>query len=203
MGKQWNSDRLYFLGLQITADGDRSHETKRCLLLGRKAMANLDSILKSRDIANKGPYSQSYGFSSGHIWMWKVNHKEGWAQKNWCFWTVVLEKTLESPSDRKEIKLVNPKGNQLWIFIGWTDPEAEVPILWPPDAKSRLLRKDPDAGNDWRQEEKGMAEDDMIGWHRQLKGLREIVKDREAWCAAVHGIAKSLTRLNYWTTIAD
>ena len=203
MGKQWNSDRLYFLGLQITADGDCSHETKRCLLLGRKAMANLDSILKSRDIANKGPYSQRYGFSSGHVWMWKVNHKEGWAQNNWCFWTVVLEKTLESPSDRKEIKLVNPKGNQLWIFIGWPDPEAEVPILWPPDAKSRLLRKDPDAGNDWRQEEKGMAEDDMIGWHCQLKGLREIVKDREAWCAAVHGIAKSLTWLNYWTTIAD
>ena len=101
--------------------------------------------------------------------MWELDHKEGWALKNWCFWTVVLEKTLESPLDSKEIKPVNSKGNQSWIFIGRTDAEAEAPILWPPDAKSRLTRKDPDAGKDWRQEEKGMTEE-MVGWHHRLDG---------------------------------
>ena len=119
----------------------------------------------------------------------------------WCSGLVHwedLEKTLESPLDRKEIKPVNPKGNQLWIFIAGTDPEVEVPVLWPPGVKSWLIRKDRAAGNDWEQEEKGMAEDEMTGWHHQLKGLREMVKDKEAWCAA-----KSLIWLNYWTTIAD
>ena len=142
-GNNGNSDRLYFLGgSKITADGDCSHEIKRCLLLGRKAMMNLDSILKSRDIiANKGPSTQSNGFSSGHVWMWELDYKEGWALKNWCFWTVVLEKTLESPLDGKEIQPVNPKGNQSWIFIGRTDVEAETPILWPPDAMNWLLEK--------------------------------------------------------------
>ena len=124
-----------FLGSKITADGDCSHEIKIHLLLGRKAMANLDSILKSRDITNKGPYSQSCGFSSIHVWMWELDHKENWAPKNWCFWTVVLEKTLESPLDSKEIKPVNPEGNQSWIFIGRTDAEAEAPIVWPPIEK--------------------------------------------------------------------
>ena len=134
-------------------------------------MANLDSILKSRDVtANKGPSSQSYGFSSGHVWMWELDCEEGWAPKNWCFWTVMLGKTLESPLDCKEIQLCKPKGNQSWIFIGGTDTEAESLILWPPDAKSRLIRKDPDAGNDWRQEEKGMTEDEMVVWHHQLSG---------------------------------
>ena len=116
-------------------------------------------------IADKGLYSQSYGFSSSHVWMWKINHKEGWAPKNWCFWTVMLKKTLESPLDCKEIKPVNPKENQSWIFIGRTDAEAGAPILWSPDAKSWLIRKDPDAGKDWRQEEKGTTEDEMVGWH--------------------------------------
>ena len=120
--------------------------------------------------ANKGPYSKSYGFSSSHIWMWELDHKEGWAPKNWCSWTVVLEKTLESPLDCKEIKLVNPKGNQPWIFIRRTDAEAEAPILWPPDAKSWLMCKYPDAGKDWGQEEKGTTEDEMVGWHHQLNG---------------------------------
>ena len=107
--------------------------------------------------ADKGPSSQSYGFSSSHVWMWELlGHKESWTQKNWCFWTVVLEKTLESPLDCKEIKPVNPKGNQSWIFIGRTDAEAEAPILCPPDVKNWLLGKDSDAGEDWRQEEKGM-----------------------------------------------
>ena len=105
--------------------------------------------------ANKGPSSQSYGFSSSHVWIWELDHKENWAPKNWCFWTVVLEKTLESPLDCKVIKPVNPKGNQLWIFIGKTDAETEAPILWPHEAKSRLIRKDRDAEKDWRQEEKG------------------------------------------------
>ena len=130
------------------------------------------SILKSRDIyfANKSPSSQSYVFSSCHVWMWELDYKESWAGKNWCFWTVVLEKTLVSPLDGKEIKPVNPKGNQSWIFIGRTDAEAETPILWPPDAKSQLIGKDPDAGKDWTQEEKRMTEDEMVGWHHQLNG---------------------------------
>ena len=111
-------------------------EIKRCLVLGRKAMKNLDSILKSRDITDKGLYSQSCGFSSCHVWMWEPDYKESWALKNWCFWTVVLEKTLESPLNSKEIESVHPKGNLSWIFIGRTDTEAEAPILWPPDVKN-------------------------------------------------------------------
>ena len=111
------------------------------------------------DFANKGPSSQSYGFSSSHVWMWELNYKENWALKNWCFWTVVLEKTLESLLDCKEIQPVHPKGNQSWIFIGRTDAEAETPILWPPDVKSWLIWKDPDAGKDWREEGKGTTED--------------------------------------------
>ena len=131
-------------------------------------MTNLDSILKSRDIANKGPSRQSYGFPSRYIWMWELDHKESWAPKKRCFWSVVFEKTLESPLDCKEIKPVNPKRNQPWIFIGRTDAEAEAPILWPPDVKSWLIWKDPDAGKDWRREEKGTSEDEMVGWHHRL-----------------------------------
>ena len=127
-------------GSKITADGDCSHEIQRYLLLGRKAMRNLDSILKSRDITlpNKGPSSQSYVFSSSHVWMWELDHKEGWALKNWWLWIVVL-KTLKSPLYSKEIQPVNPKGNQSWIFIGRTDAEAETPIFWPPDAENWLF----------------------------------------------------------------
>ena len=121
-------------------------------------------------IVNKVPYSQSYSFSSSHIWMWELDHKEDWVPKNWCFWTVVLEKTPESPLDCKEIKPVNPKGNQSWIFIGRTDDEAEAPILSPPESKSWLTRKSPDARKDWRQEEKGMTEDGMDGWLHWLNG---------------------------------
>ena len=160
-----------FLGSKITADGDCSQEIKRCLLLGRKAMTNLDSILKSREIANKSPSSQSYGFpSSSSVWVWELDYKESWAPKNWCFWIVVLEKTLESPLDCKEIQSIHPKGNQSWIFIGRTDAEAEIPILWPPDAKKWFIWKDPDAGKDWGQEEKGTTEDEMVGWHPQRNG---------------------------------
>ena len=120
--------------------------------------------------ADKYTSSQSYGFSSGHVWMWELDCKESWAPKNWCFWTVVLEKTLESPLDCKEIQLVHPRGNQSWIFIGRTDAEAETPILWSPDAKRWLTGKDPDAGKDWRREEKGMTEDEMVGWHHCFYG---------------------------------
>ena len=119
--------------------------------------------------ADKGPPSQSYGFSRSHVRMQELDHKEGWVTKNWCFCTLVLEKTLESPLDCKEIQPVHPKGNQLWIFIGRTD--AEAPILWPPDVKSRLTGKDPDAGKDWRQMEKGATEDEMVGWHHQLNSF--------------------------------
>ena len=160
-----------FLGSKTTEDGGCSHEIQRCLLLGRKAMTNLDSILNSRHyFANKGPSSQSYGFSSSQLWMWELNYKESWALKNWCFWTVALEETLESPLDNREIQPVHPKGNQSWIFTGKTDAEAETPVLGPPDTKNWLTVKDPDAGNDWRQEEKGMTEDEIVGWHHWLNG---------------------------------
>ena len=114
--------------------------------------------------------SQSYHFSSSHVWMWELDHKEGWAWKNWCCQTVLLEKTLENPLDSKEIKPVKPPGNQPWIFIGWTDAEAEAPLFWSPDAKSRFIGKDPNARKDWGQEEKGMTEDEMARWHHQLNG---------------------------------
>ena len=132
-------------------------------------------------------------FSSSHVQMWELDHKEGWAPKNWWFWIVVLEKTLEIPVDCKEIKPVNPKGNQLWIFIGRTD--AEFPTLWPSDVKSQLIGKDPDAGKDWGQEKKGATEDEIVGWHHGLSGhelskLHNIVKDRESRHVAVHGITK-------------
>ena len=116
------------------------------------------------------PYSQSYGFSSSHGWMWELDHKEGWVLKNWCFWTVVLEKILERPLDCNDIKSVNPKGNQPWIFTGKTDAKREAPILWPPDVMDWLTGKDPDARKDWGQEEKGMTEDEMVGWHHRLNG---------------------------------
>ena len=119
--------------------------------------------------ANIGPSSQTYGFSSGHVWMWKLDYKESWVPKNWCFWTVVLEKTLESPLDCKEIQPVHPKRDQSWMFIGRTDAEAETLILWPPHVKSWLIGKDSDAGKDWRQE-KGMTEDEMVGWNHGLNG---------------------------------
>ena len=155
-----------FSGSKINADGASSHEIKRHLLLGRKTR---HCIKKQRyHFANKGPYSQSYGFSSSHVWMW--GHKEVWVLKNWCLRTVVLEKTLESSLDCKEIKPVSSKGNQPWIFIERSDAEVQAPSLWPPDAKSWLIWKDPDAGKDWRQEEKGATEDEMVGWHHWLSG---------------------------------
>ena len=132
----------------------------------------LESILKSRDITlpTKVRIVKAMVFSSSHVWMWQLDYKESWAPKNWCFWTVVLEKTLESPLDCKEIRPVNPKGNPSWIFIGRTDAEAETLLLWPRFVKNWLTGKDPDAGKDWDHEEKGTTEDEMVGWHRWLSG---------------------------------
>ena len=155
--------------------------------------------------ASKGPSSQSYGFSSSHVWMWELDYKESWALKDWCFWIVVLEKTLESPLDYKEIQSVHPKGDQSWVFIGRTDAEAETLILWPSDAKSWLVWKDPDAGKDWRQEEKRTTEDEMVEWHHRLDGHEFEqalgVMDREVWRDASHGVAKSRTWLRDWTEL--
>jgi len=171
MGEQWKQWQTITLGSKTTADAGFSHEIKRRLLLGRKAITNLESILKSRHyIVNKGLSSQSYGFSSSHVWMWELDYKEIWAPKNWWFWAVVLEKTLESPLDCKEIQPVHPIGNQSWIFIGRTVAEAAPPILCSPDMKNWLIGKDPDAGKDWGQEEKGTAKDEIVGWHHQING---------------------------------
>ena len=145
---------------------------KLSLFLGRKVMTNLDSILKSRGITlpTKARLVKAMVFSCGHVWMWELDCEERWVPKNWCFWTVVLEKSLESPLDCKEIQPVHPKGDQSWVFIGRTDSKAETPILWPPHAKSWLIWKDPDAGKDWGQEVKETTEDEMAGWHHWLDG---------------------------------
>ena len=172
-----------FLGSQITSDSDYSHEIKSCLLLGREAITNLDSVLKSRGITLLTKvHTVSCDFSSSHVWMWELGHKEGWVPNYWFFQTVVLEKTLESLSDSKEIKAVNPKGNQPWIFIGKTDAEAEAeaPILWPPDAKNWLTAKVPDAGEDWRKEENGMTEDEK-GWMASLTQWTWVWPSSRSW----------------------
>ena len=135
-----------------------------------QAVSKFRVFCKRHHFTDKGSYSQSYGFSSSHIWMWELDHKEGWVLNNWCFQTVVLKKTLESPLDSEEIKPVNPKGNQPWIFIERTGAEAGTPILWPPDANSRLIWKYIDSGKGWGQEENGVTEDGMIVWHHWLNG---------------------------------
>ena len=161
-----------FLGSKITADSDCSREIKKTLAPWKKSYEKPRQHIKKQRhyFTNKSPSSQGYGFSSSHVWMWELDYKESWAPNNWCFWSVLLEKTLESLLDCKEIQEVHPKRNQPWIFIGRTDAEAETPILWPPDAKTQLIGKDSDAGRDWGQEEKGTTEDEMVGWHHQLDG---------------------------------
>ena len=159
-------------GSKITADDDCDHEIKRRFAPWKRSYDQPRQHIKKQrqNFTNTGLSGQSYGFSIGHVWMWELDYKESWALKNWCFWTVVLEKTLESPLDSKEIQPVHPKGNQTWIFIGRTDAEAETPILWPPDVKNWLIGKDADVGKDWWQEEKGTTEDEMVGWHHRLTG---------------------------------
>jgi len=155
---------------------------------------------------NKGLSSQGYGFSSGHVWMWELEYKESWAPKNWYFWTVMLEETLESPLDYKEMQPVYHKGDQSWVFIGGTVFEAETSILWPPDAKSWLIGKDPDDGKDWGQEERGMTEDEMIGWHYRLNGhgfgwtpgVGDGQGDLACWDSWSHKVLDATERLN-WT----
>ena len=160
-----------FLGSKITADGDCSHEIKTLTPWKESYDQPRHHIKKQRHyVVNKGPSCEGYGFSSNHVWMWELDYKESWAQKNWCFWTAVLEKTLKSPLDCKEIQPVHPKRNQSWVFTGRTDVETDTPIFWPPDENSWLIWKDPDAGKDWRQE-KGMTEDEMAGRHHRLNGV--------------------------------
>ena len=179
MGKEWEQWQTLFFwaadftfwGSNITADDDCSHEIKRCLLLGRKVMTNLDSVLKSQDIT----LPTTVHLVKAIIFPVVMYGCESWTMKKsenqrWWFWTVVLEKTLESPLDCKEIQPVHPKGDQSWVFIGRTDVEVETLILWPPAGKSWLIWKDPDPGKDWRKGEKGTTEDEMVGWHHRLNG---------------------------------
>ena len=185
-----------------------THEIKRCLLLGRKAMTNLDSVLKSRDITlpTKGSSSQSYSFSSGHVWMWELDYKASWALKNWCFWTVVLgEDSWESLENSKEIKLVHPKGNQPWIFIGRTDAE---PPCWSSNTLATWCKEPTHWKRPWcwvRLKAREGSNRGWVGWVVSLTqwtwvlSKLEIVKDREARHATIHGVPKSRTGMSDWT----
>ena len=196
MENHGNSDRFCFLGLQNHCTWWLQPWNWNTLASWKESYGKPRQHIKKQrhHLANKGPSSQNHSFSS--------SHKESWVPKNWCFWTVVMEKTLKSPLDNKEIKPVNPKGNQPWIFIGRTN--AEAPILWLPDESSKIFGKDPDAGKYWRQE-KGTTENEMVGWHHWLDGhaFEQTLgdsEDGEAWHAAVQGVTKSQTWLGKWTT---
>ena len=170
-GKQWKQCQTLFFGapksLQMVTAAMKLKDTPWQESYDRPRQ----HIKRQRHyFVHKGLSSQGYGFSSSHVWMWELDYKESWALKNWCFWTVVLERILESPLDCKEIQPVHSKGDQSWVFTGRTDVEAETPILWPHHAKNWLIGKDSDAGRDWGQEEKGMTEDEMVGWHHRLNG---------------------------------
>ena len=209
MGKQWKQWQTLNqnCGLQNHCRWWLQPWNQKVLASWEKSYDKLIQHIKKQRyyFANKGPSSQSYGFSSSHVWMWELDRKEGWGPKNWWFWTVVLEKTLENPLDCKEIKPVNAKGNQSWMFIGRTGSEAKAPVLWPPDAKSWLIRKDPDAGKDWRQEEKGMTEDEMVGWHHWLDGCESEwtpgVGDGWGGLACCDSRGRSRIRLSDWTEL--
>ena len=171
-------------------------------------MTNLDSILKSREtlLCQQSPSSQGNGFSCGHVWMWELDCEEGWTSKNWCFCTVVLEKSLESPLDCKEIQPVHSEGDQPWEFFGGNDAEAETPVLWPPHSKSWLIGKDSDAGRDWGQEEKGTTEDEMAGWHHWLDGRESqwtlgVCDGQGGLVCCDSWVTKSQTRLSNWSEL--
>ena len=210
MRKQWKQCQTLFLGgSKITADGDCSHEIKKHLLTPWKTSYDQprQHIKKQGHyFANKGLSSHGYGFPSSHVWMWELDYKASWAQKNWCFWTAVLGKTLESPLNYKETQPVHPKGDQSWVFIWRTNVEAETPTVWPPHAKCCRIWKDLDAGEDWGQEEKGTTEEEMVGWHHQLNahefGWTLGVGDGQGGleCCSSGGCKGSDTteRLNWW-----
>ena len=188
-GQTGNSDRLYFLGLQNHCRWWLQPWNYKTLTYWKKSYDKPKQHIKKQRhyFANKGPSSQSYGFSSNHIWTWELDYKESWASKNWCFWTVVLEKTLESPLDCKEIQPVNPKGNQSWIFIGRTDAEAETPVLWPPDANSQLIGKD----WCWEKWKAGGEGDDRVwnGWMASLTQWTWVwVSSRNWWWTGKPGM---------------
>ena len=207
MGKEWKQcQTLLFGGSKIIADGDCSHEIKRHLHLRRKVMTNLDSIFKIRDITLPIKVCLVKAMVFPVVMKWELGCEESWAPNNWCFWTVVLEKTLESSLDCKEIQPVHAKGDQSWVFIGGTDVEAETPILWPLDAESWLIEKDPDAGRDWEQE-KEMTEDEMAWWHHWLnahEGEGEVTQSCLTLCNPVDyslpGFSSmGFSRQEYWS----
>ena len=169
MGKQW--DTLFSWAPKSLQMVTEAMKLKDAYSLGEKLWPTQTAYLKAETLfVKKGLSSQGYGFSSGYVWMWELDYEESWAPKNWCFWTVLLEKTLESPLDCKENQPVHSKRDQSWVFFGRNDAEAETPVLWSPHVNSWLIGKYPDAGRDWGQEEKGTTEDEMVGWHHRLDG---------------------------------